>query len=134
MKRAVIGRLALVTVAIALSLAVFTRDGVRNVSPCDMVPGCVSAPDSHVAGTFITMRNGFPVAYRETQIFQPTKGATYKEARLSQEGVKISAIILDVIFWYALLELLFRIRATVRTAFRPNAPDKPAAETVAKKA
>ena len=127
MKRAIIDRLALVTIALALSLIVFTRDGMRNVSPCDMTPGCVTANQS-IIGTFITTRQGFPVAYKVTQTFQPTKGASYKQASLTQQGVDAAAIALDVLFWFALLELLRRIRSTILDKYRP-APQAAAADT-----
>jgi|GEM_PF-2953193 len=132
MKQKIIARLALVTVALALSLLVIRRDGLANVAPCEMTPGCVSS-NTVVRGTFTTVHYGFPVAYRETKIFRPTKNADYQEMRLTQQGVSVSTIILDVIFWYALLELLWRVRTTimhtVRRRYETEQPS-PAAEDI----
>jgi hypothetical protein len=122
MKRMIINRLALITVALVFSLVLFTREGTRNASPCEMTPGCVSTNNA-ARGTVINTRQGFPVAYKVTQTFRPTKGADYKEAKLTQEGISITAIALNVLFWFALLDLLLRIRSAILNKYRPVAPE-----------
>jgi hypothetical protein len=122
MQRMIINRLALVTVALIFSLALFTREGIRNASPCQMTPGCISA-DKDVRGTVINTRQGFPVAYKVTQTFRPTKNANYKETKITQEGISITAIALNVLFWFALLDLLLRIRTAILDKFRPDTAD-----------
>lgn len=119
MKRTIISRLILGIIAVILSLALFTRDGVRNVSPCDLTPGCVST-NNDIRGTYITTDQGYPAPYKHTETFRPTQGANYKQASLMQQNVNIAAILLNVVFWFLILEMPFRIRAAIRAKYRPT--------------
>jgi hypothetical protein len=110
----IISRLAILVLAIAFSLLIIRRDGVRNASPCALTPGCVTE-NTRLSGTITTTSYGFPVAYRTSQAFRPTQGADYKEISITQKAVNIPVILIDVLFWFALLELLWRTRLDIRS-------------------
>jgi hypothetical protein len=110
----IISRLVILVLAIACSLLIIRRDGVQNASPCALTPGCVTE-NTRLSGTIISTNYGFPVAYRTSQTFRPTQGANYKEMSITQKAVNIPVILIDILFWFALLELLWRTRLDIRS-------------------
>jgi len=131
MKRQLIIRSVILLCAMLLSLLIIRRDSLQNVSPCAITPGCVTA-NSRVSGTLITTSYGFPVAYRTTQSFRPTQGADYKEMSITQRAINIPVVIINIIFWFCLLDTLWRTRLAIRAWYRrrfmeEKASDKPVA-------
>lgn len=109
----IVSRLILLVLAIALSILIVRRDGIQNASPCSLTPGCVTE-NTRLSGTLTTTTYGFPVVYRTSQSFRPTQGADYKEITIAQKSANIPIIFVNILFWFALLELLWRTRLDIR--------------------
>lgn len=99
-------RLQVVTliVAIILSLGIVRWDSRGNVPPCSKSPVC--AYDASTVGTLNNRKQGYPLVYREFSTFRPNDTSRFAVATSEQEGFSWPSVAINVIFWYALIELL----------------------------
>lgn len=82
------------------------------------VPVCVDTPDCRYdgpRGELTITRNGFPAVYHELVTFQPANNkeqgpnyAGYAIASKNRQDLNYLNILFNIIFWYALLDLLYR--------------------------
>ncbi len=127
MKRQLIIRGVMLVTAVVLGVLIIRRDSLHDVTPCSVTPGCVTA-NSRISGTFTTTQYGFPAAYRTTQAFRPTQGADYKEMTITQRTINIPIIVINVIFWFCLLDTLWRTRMAIRMWYKRRFMESAASE------
>lgn len=94
--------------AVLLSTCISRTSWLSPVSPCIHAPGCIDS--SGLVGKASTQYRGFPVAYRETTSFMPTNHHRYaivsEEAATTNVMGTITTVLINVVFWYALLEVI----------------------------
>jgi hypothetical protein len=99
-------RIQLLSLIIAIILGAFiTRTETRyNTMPCALTAGC--GYSNQELGNLSTRKQGFPLAYKELVTFQPTQNNRYAETSMQLEQDSGPTIIVNTIFWFALLELI----------------------------
>ena len=95
-----------IVVAIALSVGIVRSTSQTGMPPCWRAPACEYGSEK---GELVTIKQGYPLTYREKQIYKPEKPIHYATAGAEQEGMSIPHILINIIFWYALLELIYGI-------------------------
>jgi hypothetical protein len=113
--------------ALLLSLAVIRSHSISNVPFCHYAAGC--RPDAQPRGKIATRTYGYPLAYRQVQIFNPANSneksrdyAGYAETRVESQAFSLPSVIVNVIFWFALLHLLSRFVRPTKTLVPKAAP------------
>jgi hypothetical protein len=103
--------LLLLVVAIILSLVV-----IRSNSRSD-VPWCIDSPactfEEKPVGKATVRQYGYPLTYRQVQSFEPVNNnadspdyAGYAEVTTETQRMSTTNIVINVVFWFALLKLL----------------------------
>jgi hypothetical protein len=102
-------------VAVVLSLSVSTWGTLENVTACVQAPGCKQI-EQQPLGKLTTHHYGFPAPYKSTVTFVPTKNdpskphyAGYTSAKSVTQPFNIVMVLIDVVFWTALLYSLLRL-------------------------
>jgi hypothetical protein len=98
--------LLLLVIAVLLSIGIVRTTERHPVSPCAMEPGCIVTSQ---IGTSHTATRGFPLTLHQTNMFKPEKPIHYAETKVETEGFSVPFLIMDVVFWFALLDLAWRI-------------------------
>lgn len=101
----------LLAVSLVLSLGIVRWNTIDNVPFCHYSAGC--QPDVEPQGK-ITVRNyGYPLEYRQVQIFEPANDnenspdyAGYAETRVENLQFSLPSLLMNIVFWFALLHLL----------------------------
>ena len=90
-----------------LSVGIIRWNYVSNVPPCISSPGC----NSSEIGKLTFRRQGYPLIYREVVTFEPNSDSPIKYAisTAEPEGFSTVHIIINIIFWYAVLDLVIRL-------------------------
>jgi hypothetical protein len=99
-------------IAILASIFVNTWGSISNVSACVQAPGCLQQQDQPI-GKLTTKHYGFPAPYKTTVTFEPNNSnekasnyAGYASASTTTQPVNYVLIIIDIVFWFALLYLV----------------------------
>lgn len=111
----------LLLIAIILSLGIIRWHGVNNVSFCVYTAGCrfnETIDGRKIIGDVKVTDFGYPLVYRHVGHFRqpndpsikklPNGEATsgFMETDLAQPSFSLPSVLINVIFWYALLHLL----------------------------
>ncbi len=100
--------------ALILSLGIVRHSTRSGVPPCIGTPGCdLSGP---VLGMSNNVKEGYPLTYRERVVFEPTQRADYSSASTELEGFNKTNVLINTLFWYALLTLVVGLFATQQSA------------------
>lgn len=96
--------IVLLAISIFLSLATHTSLSLYNVDPCFPIAGCESA--GKLVGDLTFYKQGYPLPYKEYNTFVRTSGESYGEGSMGDGEIYCANIVLDILFWFALLTLL----------------------------
>lgn len=110
----------LLGLAAVLSLAIIRTHSQDNVPFCINAAGCTF--DNQPKGQVIVRSFGFPVTYRETSVFKPNNGdqnkpnyAGFSSAQSERRGISKAYILVNIVFWFALLKLLSDVMQKYRS-------------------
>lgn len=108
--------------AIILSTAIVRTHSVSNVTACTQSPAC-TYPNSMPTGTLTTSQYGYPLHYREVVSFVPVNNnehaphyAGFASSSVETQGISKVDIVVNIIFWFALLTSLAMFIPLNRTA------------------
>ncbi len=97
--------LIIAIIAIVLSLGAFRAHSYKSVAPCFNTPAC----QSPYTGTLKIRSYGFPIVYRQTATYKPDASNTFANSSVEQQGFSWVYVVANAIFWFALLEGVYRL-------------------------
>jgi hypothetical protein len=97
--------LVLVLTAIILSFGIFRITTYKSVSPCFNTPACQET----TTGNLRVVRYGFPSVYRQTANFKPDISTSFANASVEQQGLSWLYIATNIVFWFALLNGVYKL-------------------------
>lgn len=113
--------LAIIVVACLISVLSYTWKTVDNVPFCVNAAGCNFSIEPK--GQITDRQYGYPLSYKKTSTFIPehndqndAKYTGYAEATTEQQKLNVLNIIINTIFWSALLFSLTRLILGARSA------------------
>jgi len=92
-------------IAVVLSLGAFRAHSYKSVAPCFNTPAC----QSPYIGTLKIRSYGFPTVYRQTATYKPDASNAFANSSVEQQGFSWVYVIANAIFWFALLEGVYRL-------------------------
>lgn len=102
-------------ISILLSTLIITSNSLSNVTACVKSPGCINL-DKQPRGKLTIRYYGFPSTYKQTATFYPQNGderranyAGYAETRSITKAMSIPNIVINIVFWFALLHTLYSL-------------------------
>lgn len=124
MRQSLKSHLIILVIAVIASLAVVRTNSMNNVPYCIQSPGCTF--NTQPKGKLTEKRYGFPATYRETVVFRPNNSdqrqpdyAGYASASTEREGFSLPYVLVNIVFWSALLKLIAS-HVPIRPAKQPS--------------
>jgi hypothetical protein len=120
----------IVLVSLALSLLIIRWHSIDNVPFCHYSAGCT--PAATPRGKITVTTYGYPLSYRQVQGFSPSNSSEsspnytgYAYTRVENLGFSLPSLVMDAVFWFALLSLLSRYVPWRYGPKKPTAPKPP---------
>ncbi len=119
--------LIILVIAIIPSVLAIRMHSVDNVPFCIDAAGCGS--NLEPKGKVTDRQYGYPLSYKRSSTFIPKNNkqnapnyAGYAEATTDQQSISIVNMVINVIFWFALLRTLAELLPAKKTKEQPAAP------------
>lgn len=133
MKNRLFPHLIMLVIAVLAGTLFVTWNSLSNVSACVQAPGCTNR-DLQPLGTMTTRNYGFPAVYKQTVTFKPANNdqrtrnyAGYASASAVTKAMSWPIVLVNVIFWFALLFSLYTLLRRFGITFSKSATPRPAA-------
>lgn len=116
--------LIVLAIALLLSIAPMSWKTLENVPFCIKSAGCNGSMEPK--GTVAEYKYGYPLSYRETSTFTPInndqsspKYVGYAEATTIRQNFDLLSIVINTIFWYALITSLLKLLPVKKPILQP---------------
>lgn len=122
--------LAIIVIAGLIGVLSYSQTTVNNVPYCVNSAGCDFSIEPK--GQITDRQHGYPLSYKQTSTFLPehndqndAKYAGYAEATTERQPFNGSNILINTVFWSALLFTIFRLISDIKRAKYANTEPLP---------